>query len=397
MTKSFTRTLNGSMFFSNLIIESPCTILPLFRNRCIWGVGGGGVTRIMFMQLPFLLILGSIKFPGVSEVWLSFRPSTLTSYKRMFALFLSFLVALGLSLPQMSTLDVLAFMEYVLQSGMSASNIINHLTAIRSMCIIYNCDSTPFRDNRIPLFVKAMKLNRPLQPKLHFVIEALLEAIILACSLLHSPLVFKALYLLAFYSFLKLSNMLPHSVASFDNTRHLCVGDVISQYAVIIIKLSKTIQDRSRVACISIPALDSATICPVSALTRMLHIQTSPDDPFFQVTTRRGSTPLTDSVTRKHLKQVSIMLNTPKILTFHDFRRAGATWALRHGVPVQEIQAQGTWSCACVWQYIQVPPSQWFFCGSLYFSVIPICLMLHTSTPTWHLGLFLPLSDISSL
>ena len=63
----------------------------------------------------------------------------------------------------------------------------------------------------------------------------------------------------------------------------------------------------------------------------------------FQVTTRCGRTPLTDSVARKHLKQVSIMLNTPKILTFHDFRRAGATWAFRHGVPVQEIQAQGTW------------------------------------------------------
>ena len=106
-------------------------------------------------------------------------------------------------------LDVLAFMEYLLQSGMSASNITNHLTAIRSMCIIYNCVTTPFRDNRIPLFIKAVKLNRPLQPKLHFVIdEALLEAIVLACSSLHSPLVFKALYLLAFDSFLRLSDIL---------------------------------------------------------------------------------------------------------------------------------------------------------------------------------------------
>ena len=107
--------------------------------------------------------------------------------------------------------------------------------------------------------------------------------------------------------------MLPHSVASFDKTRHLCVGDLIfsDQYAVIIIKWSNTIQDRSRVASISIPSLGSATIFPVSALTRMLHTQTSPDDPLVQVTTRRGSTPLTDSVARKDLKQVSIILNTP--------------------------------------------------------------------------------------
>ena len=87
---------------------------------------------------------------------------------------------------------------------MSASNITNHLTAIRSMCIIYNCDTTSLRDNRIPLFIKAVKLNRPLQPNLHFVIdEVLVEAIVLACSSLHSIFVFKALYLLAFYSFLR--------------------------------------------------------------------------------------------------------------------------------------------------------------------------------------------------
>ena len=118
----------------------------------------------------------------------------------------------------------------------------------------------------------------------------------------------------------------------------------------------KTMQDRPRVASISIPALGSSIICPLAALTCMIHAQALSDDPLFQITTRRGRTPLTDSVARKRLKQVSIMLNTPKILTFHDFRRAGATWAFRRGVPVQDIQAQGTWSSACVWRYIQVPP-----------------------------------------
>ena len=228
--------------------------------------------------------MASLASQVCQRLWLGFRPSTLAANKIMFALFLSFLVAFGLSLPQISTLDVLACMEYLLQSGMSASNIANHLTAIRSMCIIYNCDTTSFRNNRIPLFIKAVKLNRPLQPKLHVVIdEVLLEAIVLACSSLHSPLMFKALYLLAFYSFLRLSNILPHSVSSFDSTRHLCVGDVIfaDEYAIIMIKWSKTMQDRSKVASISIPALGSAIICPVSALTRMLHLQTSPDDPLF--------------------------------------------------------------------------------------------------------------------
>ena len=126
------------------------------------------------------------------RLWYGFRPSTLAVYKRMFALFLSFLVAVGLSLPQVSTLDILAFMEYLLQAGMTAANITNHLTAIRSYCIIYSIDTTPFRDNRLPLFIKSIKINRPFQPLSNSIIdENLLDSICNVCSYLPFPQVFK--------------------------------------------------------------------------------------------------------------------------------------------------------------------------------------------------------------
>ena len=142
-------------------------------------------------------------------------------------------------------------------------------------------------------------------------------------------------------------------------------------------------QDRSKVASVTIPALGSSTICPVSTLSDMLQVQTSLDDPLFHIQTSRGITPLTDSVSRKHLKQVSIILNTPKILTFHDFRRAGATRAFRAGIPIHDIQAQGTWSSDCVWCYIQLPP--------LLFKVASTSthIFLHDAfTPTPYLGLW---------
>ena len=59
-----------------------------------------------------------------------------------------------------------------------------------------------------------------------------------------------------------------------------------NQYAVVIIKWSKTMQDRYKVASISIPALGSANICPVSALTSMLQVHNFPHDPLFQITKR---------------------------------------------------------------------------------------------------------------
>ena len=81
------------------------------------------------------------------------------------------------------------------------------------------------------------------------------------------------------------------------------------------------------------------------------------DQPLFQIQVAGRCKVLTDSVARKHLKRVSSILNLPRSLTFHDFRRGGATWAFLNGVPIQQIQAQGTWSSSCVWRYINLPPS----------------------------------------
>ena len=184
-----------------------------------------------------------------------FRPNTLASYERMFQLFLPFLVVVDLSLPEISPLDVLAFMEYLAQSGMSPDNITNHITAIRSISIMYGIDTTPFRDQRIPLFVKSLKINRPLAPLLKLVIDhTLLLQIITVSAHLQFSLVYRALYLLAFFSFLRISNILPHTVKGFDKFRHLCVRDVVfaSHRAVIVVKWSKTLQDRVKTTTIDI-------------------------------------------------------------------------------------------------------------------------------------------------
>ena len=61
-------------------------------------------------------------------------------------------MALGLSLFQMSTWDILAFMEYMAQYGMSPEHIVNHLTAIKSLCITYACEKSPFHHQRLFIY-----------------------------------------------------------------------------------------------------------------------------------------------------------------------------------------------------------------------------------------------------
>ena len=161
-------------------------------------------------------------------IFSGYRPATLAAYTRYFKDFLGFLVAANLSLRQATTLDILAYMEHLLQSGMSASNITNHVTGIKAMFLAYVMNPGVLTDNRIALFLKSVRINRPLQPQILLTLDVpLLEKIIHVCYQFQHPPVFQALYSFCFFSFLRLSNILPHSVATFDPSRHLCRANVV--------------------------------------------------------------------------------------------------------------------------------------------------------------------------
>ena len=142
-----------------------------------------------------------------------FRPSTLRQYTRMWSDFQAFKVAAGLLTPQVNTHIILAFMEYLHSNAQSKSNIANYLSAIRAFHIIYGFPTEPFRDKRIPLFLKSIQYSAPLTPKTQSLIDiSMLQNIIQQSQTLPNPLVFKALYLTCFFSFLRLSNILPHTI-----------------------------------------------------------------------------------------------------------------------------------------------------------------------------------------
>ena len=245
------------------------------------------------------------------RLWTAFTPATFRAYARMFKDFLTFLSCVSLSLPQVVTQHILAFMEHLHQAGLSPSNITNYVTAIRSMYIIHACDTTIFRDRRIPLLIKPLKISRNLQPVLPLVLDQeILVSIISTCDVFHSPLVFKSLYLFAFFSFLRLSNLLPHVATKFDHTRHLRRGDVIfdQHAAIIVVKWSKTLQDRHIAATIAVPYLGDNLLCPVTAIKNLLMLtpSSSNNNPLFQICKAGVWQPLTDSQARKHLKSVCV-------------------------------------------------------------------------------------------
>ena len=159
-----------------------------------------------------------------------FRPSTLRNYARIFQDFSNFLVVTGLAITQVSSHTLLCFMEFLAQNQYSHANIANYMAAIRASFIMYAIPTVPFRDERLQLFIKSVKINSKFTPTIHSSITVdILEKILQVCIVLPSPEIFTALYLFAFFSVLRLSNILPHSIKAYDCTRQLCWGDIILQ------------------------------------------------------------------------------------------------------------------------------------------------------------------------
>ena len=93
---------------------------------------------------------------------------------------------------------------------------------------------------------------------------------------------------------------------------------------------------------IPILLLGDTPLCPIVAINGMVWLYlVSDNEPLFIVPRAQSLIPLTDSVARKHLKDISSHLGLSKSLTFHDFRRAGASWAFQNGVPLEDIMKHG--------------------------------------------------------
>ena len=288
----------------------------------------------------------------------AFRPKTRQAYDAMFKVFIAFCIVAGVLITDVNVEIVMSFLECMVQNNCSCAVLENYMSAIKANFILYDLPFTVFDHPKIKYFIKSIKINRPLTLRPHNTIDlSNLRRISRACLDIPHGLVYKAVFLTRFFAFFRLSNLAPHSLASFDPSRHLTGHDVFftQKFVKILIKWTKTIQQRDTVQCITLPKLRDNSICPFIAIKSLFNLYPmSPHASLFQVSTPSGLVPLTDSRVRKTLKNINRKLGyNPAHFTFHDFRRSGATFAFNAQIPIQAIKRHGTWSSNCVWKYIQ--------------------------------------------
>ena len=270
---------------------------------------------------------------------------------------MAFCIFAQFSIFHLNTNHILVFLEFLVFNGMSTASIANYLSAIKAKLSIYAVDVSPFSHPQIKYFTRSLTLAAPLRISLKTVIDIdTLKAIVMKCDSMYMGQIFKAAFLLSFVSFLRISNLVPHSMQTFNPMEQLARADVFfaPPGAHILIKWSKTLQSKNQVRLLKIPSLTNSPLCPVSALKTLLLITPHGDNnPLFQIKYKQKWVPVTDSRLRRALAAIllSLQLHNSK-LTFHSFRRSGATLAFNSSVPLQDIQSHGTWSSDCVWSYI---------------------------------------------
>ena len=261
-------------------------------------------------------------------------------------------------LHQLSTIFILSFLEFLLENGTSPSGVSNYISAVKSSLAMYGVSTLPFLDQRIIYFQKSLARQRQFSIKIKKIIDIpLLQKITSLCDTTWMGQIYKATYLVALFSFLRISNLVPHSISAFSPLEQLTRGDIFfaPPGVHLLIKWSKTMQNRDSVKIIKIPQLGTCPLCPVKTLKNLLILTPgSQNDPLFQIKNEGGGwIPLTDTKVRRHLQAILARLNLSQSqISLHTFRRSGATLAFNANVSLQNIKSHGTWTSDCVWRYI---------------------------------------------
>ena len=285
------------------------------------------------------------------------RPATPVAYNRHFENFMLFCTVVSFQIESISVEQLLVYCEFLYSNSYSPSAIANAMAGVKSRLQSYGFQVSVFSDVRITFYLKSLKLQQPLRDKLPCIIDfALLRKIIHACDKFSHPVLFKSIYLVAFYSFLRISNLVPHSVVSFSPLEKLARGDVFfgPPGLLLLIKWSKSMQNRNKAMLIKLPSIFDRQICPVYHVHKLLQITPGhQDSPLFQIEVHGTWVPLTDSRVRKHFKSILTFLQLhDRNITFHSFRKSGASLAFQGQTSLQSIKAHGTRSSDTVWIYI---------------------------------------------
>ena len=171
---------------------------------------------------------------------------------------------------------VVAFLEYLIRSSLSAASLQNYLSALHHYFELYNWSVATLQGRRTLLLVKSVKIHNPLRTKIKGVLSVdMLKGLMSVFATMPNAIVYHSICLIAFFGFFLLASLVLIATHVFDKTRYPLVQDIIftSKGLQIIQKCAKNMQFASQYRVVHIPKIGFAAICPVRSIKAMIRMQ----------------------------------------------------------------------------------------------------------------------------
>ena len=133
----------------------------------------------------------------------AFRPSTSAAHMRHFRTFMAFLMFLNLPFV-CSIHNLLIFGEYLHNKNISFKMIKQHSSSLSTCASYYNFDTKSFSHPLLSIFIRNISINSKVFPSPKGVFDIrTIYLISMSCHILPDPLLFRAIFLVSFYGFLR--------------------------------------------------------------------------------------------------------------------------------------------------------------------------------------------------
>ncbi len=318
----------------------------------------------MIPSVPeFPLTIADLRVSAAALRREAFRPGTRRNQANHIKLYLSFCEHYNLKPVQPDTDTICNFATYLSQRLRSPKSVTNYLSSVNLMHKYLRTPAPALDSFELQLTTRAIKLSmRHVKDQKLPITPALLYKLCTICDGLDCPLgrMLKCAFTIAFFGFLRQSNLAPRTPAAFDPTRHTCRGNVsVTPHGLhVILNWSKTNQHMNT-HTIPLPALQDATVDPRAAYVAMLSDTptTSRHEPLLQLPAKSGRTTVTVGTIAACLNQLLIQAGADhRRYSLHSFRRGGATAASLGGGAATDIQSHGGWRSSAFLEYICKQP-----------------------------------------
>ena len=145
----------------------------------------------------------------------------------MFQNFLAFSIFAHFQLQALTPDNLLCFLEFLASNKICHVGISHYISAIKTKLSMYGIDVVSFADPRIRYFKRAIGRSSPLKFTIKAIIDiTMLTQMVTMCDSMFMGFVYKAAILLSFFSFIRICNLVPHSIANFNPLKQLAQDDV---------------------------------------------------------------------------------------------------------------------------------------------------------------------------